>query len=839
MDVLRQDLRAAVAGMRRSPGFTATALVTLALGIGATTSVFTIVHGVLLRPLPYASPERLVRIWEERPGGSSPAGNRWLSRSTYAGWREHRRTLDALGGYAVYDFQLVVRSEGFKAFGARVSPAVLGTLGVTPALGRFFTDEDDRETRSPVVILSDGLWRERYGSSPDAVGASISIDGRAATIVGVAPPALAFPDPRVRFWLPLPIPRSATASTGTIVFSAVGRLRPGVTLVQVEGEGTAAARAAPPHRLTEFFFGKGGPPVVHVRRLVDDITAPARPALSVLTVAVALVLLIACTNVASLLLSRGVTRQRELAIRAAVGGSRGRILRQLFTETAVFALIGGSLGLVLAWWLVRALPAIAPARMPRLESVGLDVTVVTFWIVTTLITAVAAGVAPAARGARVDLSDALQSADRSSGTSFRGARARRLRDSLLIVEAAFAVVLIVGASLLGRSFVRLMQVDNGYTADGVLMVPVDLPPGATDARTDQFIDRVLTRVRAVPGVSAAGASAMIPLMARTAVAGFALPESLTGGKPRDGRALIYWITPGYAEALGLRLRAGRFFVESDARAANLATIVNEEFVKRHLSLPGGFAPPDPPSLRSAPAGTHSDVQQIIGLKIPNLVGENQGLTAEIVGVVGNVLKDGNDRQPQPEFYFVHGSHGQRISGSVHLAIRTTADPAAVASDVRNVVRQADGEAIVDRIEPLTASVAASMDTPRFAAEVMIAFAGVAMALAAIGLYGSLSYSVSQRVRELAIRAALGAGRADLVKLVLREGLRVTLVGVALGGLGAVLFTRLMQDLLFGVSATDTVAFTAAPVILLAASALACFGPAWRAASTDPASTLRG
>ena len=273
MDVLRQDVRSALVAMRRAPGFAATALITLALGVGATTAVFSIVHGVLLRPLPYAAPDRLVRLWEEYPGGVSPAGNRWLSRSTYAVWRERTRTLDALGGYALFEYQLAFGSEGFKVFGARVSPAVLGTLGVAPALGRFLTDDDDREGAPPVVIISDGLWRERYGSSPGVLGASLVIDGDAHTIVGVAPPAFEFPEPRVRFWLPYVIPRSAAAPTGAIVFTALARLKPGVTLAQAEAEGTAAARAAPPHRLTELFFGKGGPVVVHARALVDDMTA--------------------------------------------------------------------------------------------------------------------------------------------------------------------------------------------------------------------------------------------------------------------------------------------------------------------------------------------------------------------------------------------------------------------------------------------------------------------------------------------------------------------------------------------------------------------------------------
>jgi len=362
--------------------------------------------------------------------------------------------------------------------------------------------------------------------------------------------------------------------------------------------------------------------------------------------------------------------------------------------------------------------------------------------------------------------------------------------------------------------VRLLEVDNGYTAAGVLIAGVELPRGSPPARRDQFIESVLARLREMPGVSAAGAGGMVPLMPQTEMMSVTVPGAIAGGKPTQGRALVYQITRGYAEALGLRLREGRFFVDADARAGNLATIVNEEFVRQHLA-----------------------VGQVTGLMIPNLVGP--GTTAEIVGVVGNVLKDGNDQQPQPELYFIHGSHGQRIAGrQVKVVLRATGNPASLAPDVRSRVLQADREAVTDRVEPLTTTVAASLNAPRFAAAVVTGFASVAMVLAAIGLYGVLSYSVSQRTRELAIRAALGARRADLVGLVLREGLTVTLAGIALGVLVAGLFTRLMQDLLFGIVPLDAVAFSVAPAILVVTSLGACLGPAARAAAVDPATLLR-
>jgi predicted permease len=814
LDSFRRDVRGAFASLRRTPLFAATALITLALGIGATTAVSAIVYGILLRPLPYPGPDRLVRVWEERPGGSSPAGNRWLSRSTYAVWRQHSATVEAIGGYWVSEQRLAFNGDGVTMFGARVSPSVMRTLGIPPALGRLFLDDDDRENAAPVVVLSDALWRERFGSAPGVLGRTLAIDGVAHTIVGVASPAFHFPDSSVRFWLPYVIPRSATAPDGAAVFTALARLKAGATLAQAEAEGTAAARAAPPHRLADFFFGKGGPPIVHARAIVEDMTAPSRPALVVLTVAVVLVLLIACANVTNLILSRNVTRQRELAVRAALGGSRARILRQLLTEAAVVTGTGSTLGLLLSWWLMQIVPAIAPARLPRMEGIAFDRRALFFWALSTIVAAIMAGLAPALRGATIDCRDML-AADRSSGTAFRGPQARRLRDGLLIIEAAFAVILMVGASLLARSFERLVSVDSGYTADGVLVTSVELARGATGAQRDRFLDVTLGRLRALESVSSAGAADMIPLTRGSAIQSFSVPEALAGGKPTEGQALVYAITTGYAEALRLRLRAGRFFEATDGRAGGLKVIVNDEFVRQHLSV--------------APA---------VGVRIPHLLGPDQMLPAEIIGVVGNVLKDGNDRRPQPELYFLNGSPGGRIGGPVRFVIRTNGEPTRTAQDVRNIIRQTDPTAVVDRTAPLTASVSASLDAPRFAATVVTAFAGVAIALAAIGLYGVLSYGLSQRLRELAIRSALGARRADLVRLVFHEGLPVTCVGVALGVAGASLFTRLMQDLLFGIDPLDVMSFAVSPLLLVLAALIACLIAALRATASDAAALLR-
>jgi predicted permease len=811
---LRQDLRFAVTAMRRAPGFTATALVTLALGVGATTAALAVVNGVLLQPLPYAAPGQLVRIWEERPPGVSPAGNRWLSRGAYLAWRPRTRTLDALGGYGLVESHVRLGTEHVKVPGARVSVSVLATLGVAPATGRLFTEDDDRPGAPPVVILSDALARERSGFSADGPGAALVIDGVAHTIVGVMSPAFAFPEPGVRFWIPYGIPRSATEA-GPFVFTALGRLKPGLSAAQAEAEGTAAARAAPAHNLTEFFFGKGGAPVVHARPLAEDMTMTARPALSMVASAAALVLLMACANVASLVLSRGVARRRELAIRAALGGSRARLLRHLLTENALMAMGGSALGLLLAALLVRSLRVAAPAWLPRVDDLALDGPALVIWAMTTIVAVVVVGVVAVTGAARVDMADALRGADRSAAEAPRGVAARRLRDTLLVLEAAFAVILIAGATLLARSFVRLMAVDPGYTADAVLIATVELPDGAPEARIDRLIDSTLERLRAMPGVITAGAGAMIPLMRQTAMTSFAVPEAAGGGKPARGRALVYWVTPGYAEALGLRLREGRFFDAGDRRAATLRTIVNEEFVRQHLA-PGRAS----------------------GLRLPGLVQAEGKPDVEIVGVVGDVLKDGLDRQPQPALYFLHGAHGMRIPERVQLVIRTAGGPAAFAPEVRTLLRAIDSDAVIAKVEPLTVSVAASVAARRLAALIMSGFATLAMTLAGIGLFGALSYSVAQRRRELAIRAALGARPAHIVRLVLREALVVTLPGIVAGIAGAAAFSRLMQQLLFGVTPNDPITYAAASLALVAVSLLAIVPPAFRAAAADPASTLQ-
>ncbi|MGE5245680.1 MAG: ADOP family duplicated permease [Betaproteobacteria bacterium] len=815
LDRLLQDVGYALRLLRRSPGFAAAALVTLALGIGATTAVFSVVYDVLLKPLPYPNAGRLVRVWEEHPPGRAVAGNRWLSNRTYFAWIEHARTLDALGAFGLYEYAFASGDDVSRVFGSEVSPSMPSVLGARPVLGRLLTDADAAENAPKVIVLGESMWRRQFGGDAGVIGRSVTVDGEPRRIVGVVAAGFVFPDRRARFWLPdriRPVPTDPK-SQGTSVFSAIGRLAPGITLAQAEAEGTAAALSAPVTLATRMLFGSGSAPVVHVRPLVDDMSAQVRPALLVLAGAVALVLLITCANVASLLMSRGIARQRELAIRAAIGAGRGRLARQLMTESFVLAALGGALGLALAAALVSLLPALAPPQFPRLDDARIDWRVLAIAAAASIVAAVASGLAPAVRAGAAAAAEALRGAPAGQGRV-----TRTLRNTLVVAETAFAVPLLVGAILLAQSFVRLAHVDAGYDAQHVLAARVEVLGEQVPGRSARLLDTLLPALRGRPDVAAAGAGSMMPLSARTAITSFRLPPP-DGGPPVETHALTYRVTPGYAEALGLRLRAGRFFTDADANAGVRRMLVNEAFARQYLA--GG---------------------PVVGRRFGDLYNDEHGTTTEIVGVVGNVLKDGNDQKPEPEVYFADGASlggsSRRIQGYINVVVRSTGNPAVLAADVRSLIRGIDRTASIDAIEPLAAAVDRSMDEPRFATTVLMTFGLLALTLAAVGLYGVLAFGVAQRRRELGVRAALGAGRGRLVGMVLREGLGLTLGGLALGLLAAAAVTRLLESLLFGVTPLDPLAFLAAPLALVLVAVVACALPARRAATVDPAEALR-
>ena len=816
-----QDAHYAARVLRKSPGFAAAALLTIALGVGGTAAVFSVVYGVLLRPLPYSEPDRLVRLWELHPGANAPLGGTLLSQPTYHAWSRASGSLQAIGGFRVSDYTVTGFGAAQRVRGTRVTPSLFGVLGVSPALGRFFTDTDAQSGSAPVVVLAYATWRDQFGADPVAIGKTVTIDNLDHRIIGVAPSGFAFPGPggwsdsprASTLYTPLELPEMVPGANVIGLVDAVARLAPGATIAQAEAEGTAYARSvARPG--ADLVFGSGGPVAVRVRSMANQMTMTVRPALVVLAAGIGLVLLIACANVANLFLSRGMDRARELAVRASLGAGRGRLLRQLLTEGFVIALVGGALGGFVGWALTSAVAALAPSGFPRLEDIHVDAWFLGAGALAAVFVGTVSGVLPAARASRVDLNIMMNAGgDRSVGTS--GGRVRRI---LLVVEAALAVVLVICATLLGRSFIRLLQVDAGYDAAKVLTADLYVI-GATDngKRNSQLAVSTIGRLRAMPGVRVAGAGNMVPFGGVLSSTSFDLPGmAAPDGRPVVARALRAVVTPGYAEALGMRLQEGRFFRPEDTTSAIHPLLVNDVFAKTYFA----------------------DGRPVIGRRFvglfPRMLGRTDAVF-DVVGVVKNVLME-LDAPPQPHIYLVHG--GGIDMGRAALVVKTEGDPVVVASLVRGIVRQLEPGAALDRLGPLADKVSSSVGQPRFAAFVLITFSSLALVLAATGLYGVLSYNVAQRRREISVRAALGATSGQLVRMVLREGFAVTATGLMAGVAVSALSMRAISSVLFGVTPLDTVAFFVGPFLLSVVAGAACIIPARRAARVDPATALK-
>jgi predicted permease len=807
MDGIRRDVRQALRGLLRNKGFAVAALVSLALGIGANTALFSVVYGVLLRPLPYPEADRLVRLSEHHPGAVAMIRAPLLSDLTFNAWREAPRALEGLAAYSPGAFIETGGDEPVRLAGAVVSPELFPLLRIRPAAGRLLLPEDAVEGGAPVAVIGDALWQRRFGGERSAVGKALVLDGIPHTIVGVTPPGFYFPDRDALLWTPYQVTSAGEGSVN--VFGAIGRLVPATTAAQAATEGTAAARGVTRPPVTELLFGTGGPVEVRVRRLGEEEVAAIRSALLVLAAGAGFILLICCANVSNLLLSRGVARRRELAVRAAMGAGRVRIARQMITESLVLAILGGALGIALAALLLELLPALAPADFPRLADVRLDGGALAFATLVAATAGVVSGLVPALRAARGTLLPALRE---GTGASAPGAPAKRLGGGLLVAEAALAVVLLVGAGLLMRSFERLAAVDAGYDPGNVLLARVYLGGEPPPERTRALAEALGERLATIPGVEAAGAGNMAPLAPWTAISRFDLPNAGPDGETVTAQAVTYVVTPGYAEALSLRLVEGRLLSAADLDSGTRALVVNESFARAYL---GGEA---------------------IGRRFELVHGTETGIT-EIVGVVGDVLKDGMDAEPQSAIYTLP-EYGYSLPPSeLSVVMRTAGDPLALAPQVRALAGELEPAAAVE-VATLASRRSASLAQPRFAAAALSTFALLALLLAATGLYGVLSYNVSQRRREIGVRSALGARPAAIVGLVLRQVLAVTAAGLALGLAGSAALTRLLESLLFGVTPLDAVAFGAAPVLLLAVALVACLVPARRAAAVDPTEALR-
>ena len=809
MKNLSQDLRYAVRALRRSPAFTAVALATLALGIGANTAIFSVVNAVLLEPLPFPDSGRLVAFYQTLPArGVTTAG---VSFPNYSDFASRSRSFEQLGAIRMHDYTLTGNGEPSLVVGGTVTGNVFAMLRTRPLLGRGLAASDEAPDAPPVAVLSERLWRERFGGDPAAVGRTVRLDERVFTIVGVMPAAFHSPPdkPPAELWASLvqdPVFGDLRQKRGGHYLTVVGRLRPDVSIGAAEAElATIAGGLARQYPKENQNWG------VRLLPLAESLVAGVRTALWVLLGAVSLVFLIACVNVANLMLVRSSGRSRELAVRTALGAGRGRIARQLLTEALVLGLTGGALGVALALAGMKALRAWLPADLPRASEVAIDARVLFFSLLASLAATLVFGVGPALAAGRANLSAALR--EGSAGTGESGKR-RRLRSLLIAGETAFSFVLLVGAALLIRSFLRLQEVPLGFRPDGVLTAGMSLPR-AQYAKPEQwrgFYGSLVERLRSEPGVESAAAALPLPLAGGGLNFAFTIEGRAEESAGANDKTANYTsATTDYFRVMGVPVAAGRTFDERDAPGAPQVCVVSSAFAHRY------FPGEDP-----------------IGKRL--VFGFQEPVAREIVGVVGDVKRDGLALPSQPEMYV---PFAQDPWWAAYAVVRTSGgDPARLSSAMRADVQAVDPTLPIESVAPMRSFIDDSVAQPRFRTTLLGLFGAAALLLAVLGIYGVISYSVGRRTREVGIRLALGAAPADVLRMVLAEGLAVVGLGLALGLVGAFLATRSLSSLLFEVSRLDAGSWAGVAALLLLAGLAASWLPARRATRVDPVSALR-
>jgi putative ABC transport system permease protein len=802
MAAIIQDLKFAARLLLRSPGFAAVAILALALGIGANTAIFSVVDTLILRPLPYRDAGRLaiVREYNEPRHQLNPS----VSPGNFLHWREMSRSFAEMSAFSnTFRTTLTGQGEPVELPVQYTSWSLFRTLGVAPQIGRDFVEAEDAPNVH-VVIISDRLWRQRFGAAPGIVNRTILLDGVAQTVVGVMPRGFSILDKTVDVWSTIGLPPEARTPRGRWIWVAA-RLKDGVSFAQAQDD---MARVS--SELTRMFpsFDTGW--TSRVIPLREELTGDVRPALMVMLGAVGFVLLIACANVGNLVLARATGRQRELAVRAALGAGRGRLMRQMLSESVLLSFLGGAAGLLLAWWAVVALRTSVAERLPiqRLEAVGIDGRVLLFTVAAALVSAALFGVLPAISAAGARLTDSLKDGGRG-GSASRGAR---VRSAFVVIEVALALVLLVGAGLLVRSFVALLRVDPGFDPSHTLTVKVSLPQAkyARPAQEKDFFDRFFTRIEALPGVRAAGGTSYLPMNGLGAATGFAVVGQ---PKPRPGEEPVCdvrVITNDYFQAMGVPLLRGRLFDSRDRGENVRRVIVNDTLARKY------FPNEDP-----------------IGKSI--VVEWNDPGPDEIVGVVGDVRGRDLETEPRGTIYW---PPSRFVYPFMTVAVRTSTDPGAAAASVVSVLHQLDPDIPAADVRTMEAVIDMSLAERRMTMLLLTLFASLALVLAAVGIYGVISYSVTQRTQEIGIRMALGAPRARVLRMVVGHAMTLTLAGVAAGGAGAFVVTRLMQKLLFEVRPSDPVTFVAVSALLALVAAAAAAIPALRATRVDPVVALR-
>jgi putative ABC transport system permease protein len=802
MSNILKDIRYGIRSLARHPGFTAIALITLALGIGANTAIFSVVNAVLLRPLPFNDPERLVWLWDTQPQLSTAP----TSLPDFLGWKEQNKSFESLAAFQSGKMFIDAGDGTTDTRVGLVTPELFSVFHVSPVLGRTFSNEETLPGRFRVAVLSHSMWQSRFGSDPNVSGRTIQFNGTPYTIIGVMPAGFSYPD-RAELWRPLPID-PAKLDPGPHYLNVVGRLKPGVALAQAQADmSTIAARLSQQNR--EKNAGHG----VKLERLTNVVVGDIGLALYVLLGAVGFVLLIACANLANLMLARVGSRQKEIAVRTALGASRLRIVRQLLTESIILAISGGGMGLLLAIWAVRWVVSLSADTIPRVQEISVDPRVAGFTLLLSVVTGVLFGLAPAIQVSRPDLSDALK----ESGRSTASVRTNRLRSALVVSEVALSLVLLVGAGLMIRSFAKLNQVDPGFKPAQVLTMGVALLRARypEDEQVAQAYSQLLERAAAVPGVVSVGAISDLPVTGSNISDSFTIEGRPPIAKEAEPSTEYHIVTPRYFESMGIPLLSGRDVAQTDTRQTPNVVVINDTFARRH------FAGENPLGHRLKLQGQERD---------PLL----------IIGVVGNVRQLGLDERLTPEVYvpLLQDPLSPNYQRSMTFVARSNSDPGVIAGSLRAAVASVDKSLPVYSLKPMTEHLYESLARRRFNLILLSIFSCVALVLAAIGIYGVISYGVTQRTHEMGIRMALGAKPRDVLSLVVRQAMLLAFVGVGIGLLASWALTRLMKGLLFSVSVTDPMTFVAIAVLMTLIALLACLLPARRATKVDPLVALR-
>ncbi|HKP10970.1 MAG TPA: ABC transporter permease [Blastocatellia bacterium] len=804
METVLQDLRYAIRASLKKPAFTLIVVLALAMGIGANTAIFSVVNAILLRPLPFKNPDRLVMVWMSN--GKLGVAQDWHSFPNYVDYRDQNSTFEDVAAFNDRSFNLTGTGEPVRVLGAWSTANLFPVLGVPPLYGRTFAAEEEEPGKDLVAVISYGLWQRRFGGDAGVVGQPLNLNGVDRTIIGVMPAGFAFPEKETDVWVPLAVSPQRKQARGSFSLKAIGRLKPGVTMPQARADMSAIAD----HLVEQFpqIMDSYGSNLVPLH---EQVTGKVRPALLILLAAVAFVLLIACANVANLLLARAATREREIAIRTALGATRRRLVRQLLTESVLLAVVGGALGLLLAVWGLQALIAISPANVPRLDQIRIDGRVLAFTIMVSLLTGILFGLVPALQASKPDLNESLKEGGRGSAGSRRG---RRIRSLLVVSEIALSLVMLIGAGLLIKSFIHLQNFNLGFNPDKLLTLRVQLAGSKyrEGPQVVNFFRQALERMQSVPGVQSVGGISTIFLSDTPNSTNFTIEGRPVTTGADSIEVPLDAVTPDYFQVMGIPLIKGRVFDERDRADSLPVAIINETFAKRF------FEGEDP-----------------IGRRYTYGTPDNNTRWLTIVGVVGDMRRTGFDKDVRPETFL---PEFQDPDNALTIVARTTGDPGSSASALRDAVWAVDKDQSVFNIKTMDATLADMNAERRFTMLLLGIFAAVALILAAVGIYGVMSYSVTQRMHELGVRMALGAGARDVLRLVIGYAMRLALIGVGAGLIAAFFLTQLMGGLLYGVSATDPATFLLISSLLTGVSLAASFVPARRAMKVDPMVALR-